>query len=305
MTVTRRSWLALGVIGVFCAAALGILALVRLRGIFTSADFLDRLPTRESTVVFIDLRVLRSAKLLDALSPGENALDPEYRAFIAGTGFDYLKDLDYLFVSFHSEAMFTFAGGRFNWAKLTAYAKAEGGQCLNFFCRMAGSTPARQISFFALRPNALAMAVGPDSWAATRLQDKTADRLPGAVPDSPVWVSIPKEKLANAGPLGPVQSGIAAAVPDGERISLQAALKDGNLEFVASVRCRSVQESQVLKARIEGAAADFRAAASKTEFGSRGFAPLLEGAVVEITGEKVSVRLPGALPAIRSILFVR
>ncbi len=292
-------------IGVFCVASLGIIALVRMRAIYTSADFLDRLPAQESTVVSVDLRVLRSAKLLDALSPGENALDPEYKAFIAGTGFDYLRDLDYLFVSFHQEAMFTFAGGRFNWAKLTTYAKAEGGQCLNFFCRMAGSTPARQISFFALRPNALAMAVGPDSWAATRLQDKTAERLPGAVPHGPVWVSIPKSKLANAGPLGSVLSGIAAAVPDGERINLQAALKGGELEFVASVTCRSVQESQLLKARIEGATADFRAAASKAEAGLRGFAPLLEGAAVETAGEKVSVRLPGALQAIRAILLAR
>ncbi len=295
----------LGAVGLFCAAALGVLALIRMRGIFTAGDFLDRLPTRESTVVYLDFRVLRSAKLLDSLSPGDIALDPEYKVFIDRTGFDYLKDLDYLLVSFHPDAVFTFAGGRFDWGKLTAYAKAEGGKCFNLYCHMAGSAPERQISFFALRPNALAMAVGPDSGAAGRLREKVPDRLTASAPHSPAWVSFPREALRKPGPLQLVLRGIADAMPDGERVGIQADLNGDRFEITASVKCRSAQESQALKTSIEAAAATLRAEASKPESRAHALAALLDGAAYETSGESLLVRLPGALPAIRALLSSR
>jgi hypothetical protein len=166
---------------------------------------------------------------------------------------------------------------------------------------MTGSTARRQISFFAIRPNALAMAVGPDSWAATRLQDKTADHFEAAVPDSPVWISIPSEKLRNMGPLDALLSPLADALPGGERVSVQAALHGGTLEVEAAARCRTAAEAQALKVRMEAAAGAFRAASSRAETAGA-FAGLVDGIRFEATGERFWVRLPGALPALRALL---
>lgn len=272
MTKAKRSWLATILIGTVCLLALAGLAFYRLRAIFTLSDFLARLPTQDATVAYFDLRVLRQSPLFAALTRRDVAQEPEYKTFVERTGFDYTKDLDYVLVSYHPDGMFAFAGGRFDWQKLNAYAQREGGSCYNMFCRMQGSLPTRQISFFALRHNTIALGVGRDSWAAGRLTVKMQDTFSPDVPSRPVWVSFPAGQLRQSTLLPEALGGLGAALADAGRVTISAGVKGDGLEAVVGVNCRSEQEAEKLRAQLQTfarslpGAADVRAALAAGTF---------------------------------------
>src|SRR5579885_3235219 len=143
----------------------------------TQLDLLARLPNEPAAVLSADFSILRHAGLLSSRSI---ALEPEYKAFLDGTGFDYRRDLDFVVASFSGAGEFFVARGHFDWAKLRNYAIRQGGSCYDQLCRVQGSTPERRISFLPLRDNVIALAVSTDDLAATRL------RTPHAVVTSQV-----------------------------------------------------------------------------------------------------------------------
>ncbi len=103
------------------------------------------------------------------------------RSFFDGTGFDYKRDLDSVVASFSGAGNFFIARGRFDWAKLRAYAVREGGSCYKDLCRIQGSKPERHISFLPLRDDAIALAVSTNDLAATQLT-KTGQPITAAIP---------------------------------------------------------------------------------------------------------------------------
>ena len=85
---------------------------------------LSRFPAEEGVVASIDVAALRRAGLLaDSKTP----LEPEYRQFLEGTGFDYRRDLDSVLASFSKGGNFFIARGHLNWTKLREYAARQGG----------------------------------------------------------------------------------------------------------------------------------------------------------------------------------
>ena len=55
---------------------------------------LQRLPAQNSAVLFVDFDALRRGGILKLISQSKTAEEPDYRAFVASTGFDYRNDLD-------------------------------------------------------------------------------------------------------------------------------------------------------------------------------------------------------------------
>jgi hypothetical protein len=96
-------------------------------------------------------------------------MEPEYKDFVAQTGFDYRRDLDLALVSFHHSDSFFLVRGRFDWPRLEAFARQNRGSCYRSLCRLPGSKPERRISFFPLRRDLMALAVSSDDFAATQL----------------------------------------------------------------------------------------------------------------------------------------
>ncbi|HVW83739.1 MAG TPA: hypothetical protein VHB50_03625, partial [Bryobacteraceae bacterium] len=108
------------------------------RSFFDLPKLLSRFPQEDATVVDINFALLRHAGLL---ADSKAALEPEYKQFLDGTGFDYRRDLDLMVGSFSKSGNFFIARGRFDWDKLRNYAQKQGGSCYEQLCRMQGSTP--------------------------------------------------------------------------------------------------------------------------------------------------------------------
>src|SRR5262245_30609348 len=116
---------------------------------------LARLPSEDAAVLSIDFAALRRGGVFDLLSGLAVEEEPEYKTFVEKTAFDYRRDLDHAFISFHSSGVYFLVRGRFDWKRLEAYAREQGGGCWDGVCRMPGSAPSRKISFFAMKSNLL------------------------------------------------------------------------------------------------------------------------------------------------------
>jgi hypothetical protein len=157
--------------------------------IYRLDSLLARLPTSDSAVVHIDFASLRTSGALKWFTGSGAGEEPDYKNFVAKTGFDYKRDLDLALVSFHPSGTFFLIRGRFNWPRLEEYALGNKGTCYRSLCRLAGSKPDRRISFFPLRRDLMAMAVSADDFAASRLDSAPAH--PGfPVVDHPIWIHL-------------------------------------------------------------------------------------------------------------------
>src|SRR5580704_4667831 len=198
-------------------AGLGAVVIYRIhatRAFFNPPALLSRFPAEDALVMSADFSALRRAGLLAA---SKSPLEPEYKQFLEGTGFDYKRDLDSVVASFSRSGTFFIARGRFDWKKLRAYAAREGGSCYQDLCRIQGSTPERHISFLPLRDDALALAVSTNDLAATRLTN-AAEPVTTPLPSSPVWLSVPGEELRRPDALPPGLHLMLSALTSTERV---------------------------------------------------------------------------------------
>jgi hypothetical protein len=184
------------------------------RAFFNPPALLSRFPAEDALVMSADFSALRSASLL---TESKSPLEPEYKQFREGTGFDYNRDLDSLVASFSRSGTFFIARGRFDWKKLRDYAAHQGGSCYEDLCRVQGSTPERHISFLPLREDALALAVSTNDLAVTRLT-KTADPVTTPLPSAPVWISVPGAELRRQDALPPGLHLMLSALTTADRV---------------------------------------------------------------------------------------
>lgn len=217
---------------------------------------LRRLPRKDAVVASLDFAALRRAGILQLLSANASAQDPDYRAFIDKSGFDYTRDLDGALLSLSPAGKFLLLRGRFDWDKLSAYAVSQGGKCANRFCRMSGSGAERQISFFPLRGNLMALAVSPDDSAALRLNSEGPQAE--AAPDAPVWVAIPPAALQSGEGLPTGARMFARAAGGAESVTLALGPEGQRLAARLSVRCASDAAAAEVSAQLTRATALLR-----------------------------------------------
>lgn len=247
-------WLLLLLLIAVCSAVIGLVAFLRYRdrGAAGPAGLLEHLPTDNAFVLYLDFDALRKAGLLDLLDRSKVPEEPEYKAFVAESGFDYRVDLDSALVSFRPEGVFMLIRGRFNWKALSGYVRAQGGACLNAFCRTGGSTPDRHISFFPLRPSVMGLAVSKDAWAALELTGKVSKPDAAAIPKQPVWLWVPSSRLADVDNLPAGTRQFARAIQGAERIVLSVGARGDRYEAVLDVTSRSVPDASTLVSHLEG-----------------------------------------------------
>jgi hypothetical protein len=231
--------------------AIGTIAYFKTRDLRSLESILARLPSDDASILSIDFASLRRSGILDLLSGPVVEEEPEYKAFVEKTAFDYRRDLDHAFVSFHPSGTYFLVQGRFDWKRLEAYAREQGGGCFNSLCRMPASTPPRKISFFPLKSNLLAMSVSADDFAATRMNEppKTARNL--AVLKQPVWLSLPAAALKKSGEFPTGTQLFAKAMEDAESATISLAPQGKAIEAQLVVVCHSAQEASVLAAQLQ------------------------------------------------------
>ena len=212
---------------------------------------LARLPTDNAAVLAVDFSALRQAGMLDWLAGPVVDEEPEYKAFVAKTGFDYRRDLDHAFVSFHPSGVYFLVRGRFRWKQLEAYAVEQGGGCGGGTCRMPGSTPARKISFFPLSSTLMAMAVGFDESAAEPMREPAKGTRPIAIPLQPVWLSLPSAVLKKSDSFPDGTRLFAKAMEDAQSVTISLAAQGKALEAQMDVVCRDAREAGILTAQFQ------------------------------------------------------
>ncbi len=244
MSFESKPWRVALAVVVVCAAAVGLFYWLR-NPPFDAGRLLAMLPAERATLVYIDSGSLRKSGLLDLVAGSKAAEEADYRKFVEQTGFDYRTDLDAVAAAFVDGRVYTALRGRFQWAKLAAYAESQGGQCRDAVCSMPGSGPERNISYYQVAPNVLALAVSPDARGVTSVgpNGRKVD-VPAAV--DPVWISVPAavfNKLdafpdgtrAFLSPLARAERVTFAAGPQGERLQLRLEVVCMNAEAAADL----------------------------------------------------------------------
>jgi hypothetical protein len=207
---------------------------------------LARLPSDNAAVLSIDFSALRQGGIFEMLYGPVVEEEPEYKTFVQKTAFDYRRDLDHAFISFHSSGVYFLVRGRFDWKRLEAYAREQGGGCTNGLCRMPGSAPERKISFFPLNPGVMAMAVSTNESAATQMSEPAKNSRAVVMLKQPVWLSLPSATLQKSDSFPTGTRLFAKAIEGAESATISLAPQGKAIEAQLEVVCRNAQEAAII-----------------------------------------------------------
>jgi hypothetical protein len=252
-----HAWQLTALLIVVCAAAAAGLYWFRMRGGSSPSDLVSYLPANNATVVFIDVNSIRRSGILDMVAGSKAAEEIEYKQFVDQTLFDYRQDLDAVAAAFKDNQIFFALRGRFHWKNLMDYAVRQGGSCHNGFCVATGSRPDRRISFYALRPDTMALAISSDDFAAYQIKRKSAP-LPLLPPNQPVWAVVPLQALKNSDALPAGTKPYVAALGNAERIVFALGPEGDHLQLALDVTCRDTQAASTLLVDLESATNELR-----------------------------------------------
>jgi hypothetical protein len=87
-------------------------------------DLVELAPAHSTFIAYIDLAELRKEPLIGHLAALAEpvTVDPDYKQFIASTGFDYQRDLDEVVIAATADEKLAIADGRFDRKKIEEYA---------------------------------------------------------------------------------------------------------------------------------------------------------------------------------------
>lgn len=238
-----RPWHLAWLLMLVATGAVGSVYLWRIRSVSSVARLAARLPQGDLAVAHIDLRALRRAGLLHLLARPDGQQEAEYLEFVRETGFDYARDLDTVLAAFGGEETFALLVGRFDWGRLIAFVNGRGGDCYNGFCRIRSGRPHRWISFFAVAPSIMGLAVSRDSWAASVLLEERDPAPLGDPPAQPVWLTFSGGALTRASWLPAGTRAFVSPVADAARVTVAVGASASGYEAVLEVECRTPEEA--------------------------------------------------------------
>jgi hypothetical protein len=299
MTNPRRVTLAIVLAGVSLAVGAVVLKLRDNREFSNPALQLSRFPFDSAVVASIDFTAMRQIALP---GPAKVAPEPEYRAFLDGTGFDYRKDVDHIYASISPGGNFFVVQGRFDWNRLSAYARQQGGSCYQSLCRMQGSTPQRRISFLPLRDDMMALAVSTDDLAATRLS-KPGTPVTISIPTAPAWVSIGSTALRQPSLVPPGLRVMMSGLQSAERVLLTVSGSGKGIEIRMDASCPNKADAGLLTSEFRNTARVIREGMTQKQLATDDeLAVMLAAGKFEQQGTHVSGRWPVAKTFLESML---
>ena len=249
MTPKTRACLLILLISALCGLTLGGAIWYRSRALSPAAMF-KRLPTDDAVVLYIDFKSLRAGAILQLLDGAKVGEDQEYKSFVRQTDFNYKEDLDTAMVAFAPKGKYMLLKGRFDWKSLKNYVLGNDGRCNNSFCKMAGSSPEKRISFFPMQANLMAMAVSDDDAAALRMNTVGA-RGDAEIPNAPLWLSIPPSVVKSGQSLPPGTQMFARSLERAQAVTLAIVPEEHDqLAAKLNVRCPSATDASALAAEL-------------------------------------------------------
>ncbi|HTC90739.1 MAG TPA: hypothetical protein VK686_20690 [Bryobacteraceae bacterium] len=234
-----------------CALAAAGVYWLRARRAVHHSDLVGYLPTANASVVYIDVYTLRRSGILAMLAGSKAAEEPDYQQFVQATKFDYRQDLDAIAAAFKDGRIYFALHGRFHWANLKDYAILQGGSCHNDFCVIQGSQPNRRISFYPLKSDVVAMAIGPEDFGAYQITDHTHTMAPDQ-PREPVWAIVPSVVLQGMNILPAAAKSYVPALAGAEQIVFSIGADPAQqLQFGVHVTCKDATAASALLTQLE------------------------------------------------------
>ncbi len=245
----RRQIVALSVAACAIAGAAGYWS--HTRGGAQPSDLVSYLPAANASVIYVDVDALRRAGILGLLAGSKTAEEPDYEQFVRETKFDYRQDLDAIAAALKDGRVYFALRGRFHGSNLKDYAVRQGGSCHHNFCVVAGSQPNRRISFYPLKSNVLAMAIGPDDFGADQVAAHPANAVLSP-PTEPVWAIIPAVALQSVDALPAAAKAYVPAMQGAEQIVLSLGADPAQkLQFGVHVTCKDAAAATALLSQFE------------------------------------------------------
>jgi hypothetical protein len=239
------------VLVVACALAAGGIYWFRARRAVGPTDLVAYLPTADASVVYIDVDALRRSGMLSMLAGSKTAEEADYQHFIQETKFDYRQDLDAIAAAFKDGRIYFALRGRFHWSDLRDYAARQNGSCHNDFCVVTGSQPTRRISFYPLRSDVMAMAIGPDDFGAYQVTSGS-NKSTLAPPREPVWALIPAVALQRMDTLPAAAKAYVPALQGAEQIVFSIGANPAQqLQLGLHVTCKDMAAASALVSQLE------------------------------------------------------
>jgi len=195
---------------------------------------------------------MRKSGILGMVAGPKSAEEPDYQQFVRETKFDYRQDLDAVAAAFKDGRVYFALRGRFHWNDLRDYAVRQRGSCHNDFCVVPGSQPNRRISFYPLKTDVMAMAVGPDDFGAYQVASESG-KLALAAPKEPVWALIPAVALQNMDTLPAAAKAYVPAVQGADEIVFSISTdRDRQLQLGVHVTCKDAPAASAVLTQFEG-----------------------------------------------------
>jgi hypothetical protein len=209
------------------------------------------LPSSNASVVYIDVDAMRRSGILGMVAGSKSTEDPDYQQFVGETKFDYRQDLDAVAAAFKDSRVYFALRGRFHWSNLRDYAVRQGGSCHNDFCVMAGSQPNRRISFYSLKPDVMAMAVGPEDFGAYQVTQGSG-KLALTAPKDPVWALIPAAAFEGMDVLPTAAKAYVPALQRADQVVFSVgATSEQQLQLGVHVTCKDAPAATALLTQLE------------------------------------------------------
>jgi hypothetical protein len=240
-----------------CIAAVAGVYRFRTRGEADPAQMVSYLPTKNAVVAYIDFDAIRRAGILNMVAGSKAAEELEYQQFVGQTLFDYRQDLDAAALSFAGDQVFLVLRGRFHWKNLMDYVVRQGGLCHNGYCAMDGSRRNRRISFYPIRPNLMAMAVGKNDEAAYSV-GRNSGRLALSPPDQPIWIVVPAVAVKDASTIPDAVKPYASALKNADEVVLSISPREDHLQLSVKVTCKDAIAASSLLVDVENATSALR-----------------------------------------------
>lgn len=223
----------------------------RARRAGSPSDLVGYLPTTNASVVYIDVDALRRSGILGLVLGQKTSEEPEYQQFASETDLDYRHDFDAVAAALKDGRVYFALRGRFHWDRLKDYAVRHGGSCHDGFCVLAGSQPNRRVSFYPLKPDVMALAVGSDDFAAYQVV-KHPGQAAFSSPKDPVWALIPAAALQTADTLPTAAKAFVPALKGADQIVFSLGANSAQqLQLALHVTCKDPAGASALVVQLE------------------------------------------------------
>jgi hypothetical protein len=210
------------------------------------------LPPGEGPTLYVDVALLRQARVLEQLAGKPGGEETDYRQFVEASGFDYRRDLDAVLVQWRQGTALLVLKGRFDRERLENYVRTNGGVCARSFCSLSGSVPERRISFQPLGRRLMALSAGTDPMGAASIREH-ASQSAFAPPSGPVWISLPGSSFHTGQDLPPWLNILFEALQGAQRAVITLEVHPSGFELVLTAPCDSSDKAKAIAGRLTNA----------------------------------------------------